>query len=97
MYGDLLDGTTREADFQDPLLTPTVKPQQPIAPPLLVPLTAPPPLCFCLYPTRSHHDSCCCVLSAAKSLSSDVFDHKVTYKTVTYKVTDKSRHIHRTT
>lgn len=97
MCDDILDSAAREADFQDPLLTPTVKPQQPVAPPLLIPLAASPPLCFCLYPTRSHHDSCCCVLSAAQSIPSNVFEHKVTYKTVTSKVTYKSQHTHRTT
>ena len=48
---DLLDSATREAGFQDPLLTPTVKPQQPVAPPPLVPLAAFPPFCFGLLTT----------------------------------------------
>ncbi len=39
-----LDGATGEAGFQNPLLAPTVKAQQPVTPPPLVPLTAPPPL-----------------------------------------------------
>ncbi len=48
---DLLDSATREAVFQDPLLTPTVKPQQPVAPPPLVPLAAFPPFCLSLFAT----------------------------------------------
>ncbi len=48
---DLLDSATREAGFQDPLLTPTVKPQQPVTPPPLVPLTAFPPFCLGLLTT----------------------------------------------
>ena len=47
----LLDSATREAGFQDPLLTPAVKSQQPVAPPLLVPLATFPPFCLSLLTT----------------------------------------------
>ena len=45
----LLDSATGEASLEDPLLAPTVKAQQPVTPALLVPLTAPPPLCLSLH------------------------------------------------
>lgn len=48
----LLDSATGEARLEDPLLASTVKAQQPVTPALLVPLTAPPPLCLSLH---THH------------------------------------------